>query len=1102
MTDNIKISVIMPSLNVEDYIEQCISSVINQTLNEIEIICVDAGSTDNTLNILKKYAEKDSRIRIIHSDKKSYGYQVNLGISKAKGEYISIIETDDFIELDMFQSLYNISNNGKIDIVKGTFYHYNDYNEKYVISNIDNDKINLPTLKKFTLKQHPLFIDGHPSIWAGIYRRQFLIDNEIKFMEVNGGGWVDNPFFFETAITAKSIIYTHEPYYYYRISNPNSSTNTLSDFTIPMDRILDLFKIIEKYNCKDEDILVVFYNRLFRYIEIILENNNNSDRNLNHETRLKIHEVVKKVDKDIVDKRLFLNYKKLYYNYINPRFLEDANEKKEFNEFKEISYPDDEICTVSIIMPIFNGARYLKTSVESILKQTLKNYEIIFVDDGSTDNTIDILQDYQKNYDFIQIVTQENSGSGKARNNGIKHAKGEYIAFLDADDFYIDKDALEKMYQMAVDNNADMVTANIKHDVDNKENFVPFGPFEYYTSNKVIFPEQYGIPWSFYKNIFKKEFLTKNNIYFPDLLRGQDPVFLAEVLTKVDKIYAVTADLYAYVYNSDTAKASSHQKLYDQLLHYKQVIDFLSTPKFSNLKNEYFEKICLFSSRLDDESIVDSINSLREIFKDNPELLNKLEKYISLKFRDNPEVEELIPKTKISVIMELSNSKESCKKSIDSILEQSIDNFELMLINGFDDEGFETIKNTYESNDIKFIEGDKNISILKNRALNESSGDYVYFCDDKHLYKPNLLENLLETSIVNDADICLCNLPGCETRKIKELNFRDILGEGNFIFRSWNAEQFIPYIFTSPLNRAFKFYKKSLLKELSFNEEIGDDEDSFQIKAYLNSTTISFVTKFLFDYITKNNTYNDLTSKNSLSEDIFKECNSIENYLREKSVYEKYKIFFDIYKINKITSFLDSVCFIGSYSYNDVKNRNLYANNEQVLDYSQYYGSKSENIGLNYSYANEYFGRVKDEFNRMDYEGLKYLELKNNEFSNNNNIYKYSAVLKSDNYEEYIKLSNFSTVEELKEKNSHLKNIYNKLDSQQKIQSNNVDEEIFSIENENSSLKQEIKALKEENEKLIKFNNQLRKDYWDNRNIYDYIISSRSWKLTKWLRKD
>ena len=214
MTDNIKISVIMPSLNVEDYIEQCISSVIKQTLNEIEIICVDAGSTDNTLNILKKYAEKDSRIRIIHSDKKSYGYQVNLGISKAKGEYISIIETDDFIELDMFQSLYNISNNGKIDIVKGTFYHYNDYNEKYVISNIDNDKINLPTLKKFTLKQQPLFIDGHPSIWAGIYRRQFLIDNEIKFMEVNGGGWVDNPFFFETAITAKSIIYTHEPYYY------------------------------------------------------------------------------------------------------------------------------------------------------------------------------------------------------------------------------------------------------------------------------------------------------------------------------------------------------------------------------------------------------------------------------------------------------------------------------------------------------------------------------------------------------------------------------------------------------------------------------------------------------------------------------------------------------------------------------------------------------------------------------------------------------------------------------------------------------------------------------------------------------------------------
>lgn len=92
------ISIIMPSLNVKEFMEECISSVMNQSLKNIEIICVDAGSTDGTLEIINKCAQDDSRIKVFHSDKKSYGYQMNLGISKAQGDYIGIVETDDFID--------------------------------------------------------------------------------------------------------------------------------------------------------------------------------------------------------------------------------------------------------------------------------------------------------------------------------------------------------------------------------------------------------------------------------------------------------------------------------------------------------------------------------------------------------------------------------------------------------------------------------------------------------------------------------------------------------------------------------------------------------------------------------------------------------------------------------------------------------------------------------------------------------------------------------------------------------------------------------------------------------------------------------------------
>ena len=306
----------MPTLNVARYIDQCINSVIDQTLEDIEIIIVDAGSNDGTLEILQEYSEKDSRIKLLHSDEKSYGFQMNLGISKATGEYIGIVETDDYISQEMFYELYNLSNNGEYDIVKSSFIYVNeDTGEIY--KDFNGYKQQIPDDKPFNLKDNAYILTGHPSIWAAIYKRDFLMLNEIKFMEAPGGGWVDNPFFHETACLAKTIRYTDEAYYYYRESNPDSSSNKLSDFTLPIRRMLDNLDVLDKYpECKTEDVLKTVYWRVNIYMDNI-QNREGYHENL-PVVRPYIKEMMDRLEEPIVVKHFNLRDQQRYYAFASP----------------------------------------------------------------------------------------------------------------------------------------------------------------------------------------------------------------------------------------------------------------------------------------------------------------------------------------------------------------------------------------------------------------------------------------------------------------------------------------------------------------------------------------------------------------------------------------------------------------------------------------------------------------------------------------------------------------------------------------------------------------------------------------------------------------
>lgn len=222
-----KVSIIIPTYNVEMYLDECLVSVKRQTLQDIEIICVNDGSTDNSLSIIKKYAEGDPRFVIIDKENGGYGKAMNIGLDKATGEYIGIVEPDDFVPLSMYEDLYNEAKEHNLDMIKADFYRFTRDMENGNMSLVYNhlDKTDSWYGKVFDASSEPEAIRFIMNTWSGIYRREFLEKHHIRHNETPGASFQDNGFFFQTFIRAKRAMIVDRPYYMNRRDNPNSSVN-------------------------------------------------------------------------------------------------------------------------------------------------------------------------------------------------------------------------------------------------------------------------------------------------------------------------------------------------------------------------------------------------------------------------------------------------------------------------------------------------------------------------------------------------------------------------------------------------------------------------------------------------------------------------------------------------------------------------------------------------------------------------------------------------------------------------------------------------------------------------------------------------------------
>ena len=218
-----KVSILVPICNVEKFLDKCLSSIVNQTLKDIEIICINDGSKDSSIEIIKRFALQDSRIVVIDKPNSGYGDSMNKGLDIATGEYIGIVESDDFAEKEMFEELYSLGIAHNADVVKSNFNMYWEKPEKIVF--LDNLKVKQIVVNGDVKEK--LFW-GMPAIWSAIYKKRFLDDNNIRFLNTPGASYQDTSFKFKTTALADKIVLTPNAYLNYRQDNINSSVKNAS----------------------------------------------------------------------------------------------------------------------------------------------------------------------------------------------------------------------------------------------------------------------------------------------------------------------------------------------------------------------------------------------------------------------------------------------------------------------------------------------------------------------------------------------------------------------------------------------------------------------------------------------------------------------------------------------------------------------------------------------------------------------------------------------------------------------------------------------------------------------------------------------------------
>ncbi len=750
-----KVSVILSIYNMEPYLRQCLDSIMAQTLDDIEIICVDDASTDASLTILREYERRDDRFRIITQPHGDAGKARNTGLDLARGKYVSVLDSDDFFEPDMLRQAYLAAEEHQADIVVFRSDQFDHAASRFEPCDYSIRADMLPEGEVFSADDIPdrIFNIGCGWAWDKLFLRELIEKHQVRFQELRTTN--DMYFVFCLYTKAQRIFFLDQLLIHRRI-------HAFPSLSVTREQSWENFYLALRA-LREQLIADQTYERFRRsFVNWAL---NFSLWQIDTLSPSVSRQLKERCREEYFDRLDITGHDRDYFY-----------QRSEYERMTEIL--SDGI-KVSVIIPVYNGSRWLRQCLDSVCAQTLREIQIICIDDASTDETPAILREFEQQDDRITVIRRyEHTNAGACRNAGLALAKGEYVSFLDADDFF-EPQMLANVYEAARQNDAQICAfrCDMYHEDTGSFEGCPWTlklhqmpahrPFSCDDCADHIFTMTSCTAWD---KLFKRDFIQRHGLSFQEINSCNDMRFTFSAYTRAQRIdtldqllvhkrighqRALSCGMDILWHNFFDALSALRQFLIDHDCYARFKKSFLNwAADFTlwNVRNyrNYYASLLRSSCRRRFFKELDLADAPKEIFE-NPGYYQEIHRILQEQARlDSSDIPV------VSVIVPVYNAERYLEQCLNSLLSQTIEQIEIICVDdGSTDHSPDMLRRfSRTDNRVKvFFQTNAGAGCARNLGLSYARGRFIAFADSDDFFEPDMLECCTETAEHDDSDI-------------------------------------------------------------------------------------------------------------------------------------------------------------------------------------------------------------------------------------------------------------------------------------------------------------------------------------------------------------